>query len=139
MEIAFDPNGYPYDTSTGLLVNLEYDQDGNAYDSVTGQMIDTVLPPDRSTVYKTADTPFSQIIQAISDQLTHAPAIGYYPSNYPSGYPGTYPRSTGVSVGVTGAASGAGAGIGGQVTLSKTTLLIGGVVLFAFLFGRKGK
>jgi hypothetical protein len=137
MEIAFDSNGYPYDTSTNLLVNVEYDVNGNAIDSNTGQIIQTVIMPDNATVYKTgpgSGTNWANLFTVIAQQLTRPPRIpiyqpGYYPSGYPTGYP------TGVG-GTLGASS---SGVGGSLTISPTTLLLIGVVAFAFLFGRKGR
>jgi hypothetical protein len=143
MEVRFDANGYPYDAYTGNLVTLEYDDQGNAIDQNTGQIIDTVVAPDQSTVYKTSQTPFSQILNAVEAQIGGSASIGYYPPGYPGGGYPTGPYGTGArypsgaTVGAGGYISPQGAQATGQVTLSKNTLLIGGLVLFVFLFARK--
>jgi hypothetical protein len=130
MEVAFDANGYPYDTSTYLLVNLEYDANGNAIDMNTGQIVDHVIAPDGSTVYSTATTPIAQIIQNVAAQLGRPPAIGYYPSGQQPYYYRYSPSATGAGAQVSLSPKGAG------INLSPTTLLIIGVVAFAFLFGK---
>src|SRR5215470_1758264 len=52
MEVAFDSNGYAYDTYTGNYVNIAYNPDGSAYDASTNTPIDTIIAPDNTTVYK---------------------------------------------------------------------------------------
>lgn len=132
MEVAFDSNGYPYDTSTGQLVNITYDDQGNAYDATTNTLIDTVIAPDLSTVYKVGSAPgqttWAQVVQNVTAQLLTPPAVGYYPRGY--NYP-TYPTYAKPNPGYT-------TGVGGSISISPTTALLIGIG-FVFFFVGKGK
>lgn len=139
MEVAFDANGYPYDTYTGNYVNIAYDENGNAYDAVTNQTIDSIIPPDRSTVYQspTAST-VQQILQTIRPVITptyQQPYGGQYPPSPP-----TYQQPYGAPYGSTyrgpGVAVTASPSQGVGLNVSPTTLLLIGVVAFAFIFGK---
>jgi len=133
MTVGWDANGYPYDTYTGNLVNLEYDVDGNAIDANTGQTIEHVLAPDNTTVYDTSTTTLSQILQYVGAQLGHAPSVSYYPPNYPSG---GYP-TTRLPGGVSATAALGGSGATGQITISKNTAIIGGMLILIVFLARK--
>src|SRR5215475_11905116 len=142
MDVAYNADGYAYDLDTGNIVNVVYDEQGNAYDAVTNQQIENITAPDNTTTWHVADgasTNWNQIAQQIALQVSRSGTSPYYyPTStyYPSGgtYGGTYRSPTYGGSGVSASLSPAGAGL----NVSPTTLLIIGVVPFAFLFG-KGK
>ena len=145
MQVSFDQNGYAYDTATGDQVTLEYDASGNAIDASTGEIIQSVLMPDNTTTYSTSNSTWSQIGQAVALQFgtqaltptSYMPYGAYQPYGTANPYLGSQYGSSTFRPTIAGQVSSS--GIGGSLNLSPTTLLIGAVVLFAFMSGRKGR
>lgn len=128
MVVAYDANGDPYDVQTNQSVTLVFDGSGNAIDQNTGQVVDSIVMPDQTTVYQSPNaTSWNQIAQQIALQATR-------PAQQPTYNP--YYRSPYITPGATGAISASPSGIGGSLNISPTTLLLIGVVAFAFLFGK---
>jgi hypothetical protein len=138
MQIAFDQNGYAYDTASGLYINVGYDDQGNAYDQDTGERIDDViLDSSGATTYTGGGgVNWNQIIntaaQAYVGGQGAAQSGKYIPqaNQSPYGYQ-TLSNRPGMTPGPGGGAS---------VNISTNTLMliVGGVILF-MLGQKKGR
>jgi len=143
MVVAFDQNGYAYDVSTGLYVNLFYDENGAAYDQATGERIDEVIVDSAgTTVYTSGGVNWNDVIrtaaQAYAAGEGAAQSGRYIPQGQPSPYP--YP-SGGVSGGATITGGITPGGVRGGLNLSTNTLMLiaGGVLLFVLGMQKRGR
>lgn len=137
---AYDENGYLYDTASGNYLSVDYDSAGNAFESYSGEPV--VIVADYTSGNPGYD--HSGIAQTISDTLVGifgGGQRGYYaPSRNQQGQygrDGYYPQQTNSGVRVGGSLTPGGIGAGFQV--SPMILLIGGLVVGAFVFGKKGR
>lgn len=140
MQVAIDSVGNYYDIDTGYIVNVGYDESGNPYDLETNEEIQLVrIDPGNTTsggspIYQDITSATRDVLIAIfgnANQIPPRVPVGTLPPGTPVL---TTPRSMiGVGAGVNASSS----GIGGNLNISTNTLLIGGLIAFAFFFGKR--
>lgn len=142
IQVAYDSAGYSYDINTGFLINIGYDELGNPVDAETGEAIQIVRidPGTPATggnpIYSDITDATRDVLIAIFGNANQIPPSNQIPlSQIPVGAPVlTTPRNMiGVGAGVNANPG----GIGGNLNISTNTLLIGGLIAFAFFFGKR--
>lgn len=142
IQVAIDPNGYTYSVNDGYLINVAYDESGQAFDAETGELLQYVRvdPGNQSSggnpIYSDITDATRDVLIAIFGNANQIPPSNRIPvGQIPPGSPIlTTPRNMiGVGAGVNASSS----GIGGNLNISTNTLLIGGLIAFAFFFGKR--
>jgi len=145
MTVAFDQNGYAYDVSTGLYVNLYYDENGAAYDQATGERIDEVIVDSVGTTVYTSGggINWNDVIrtaaQAYAAGEGAAQSGRYIPvqgSQSPYGY---QTLSGGGGATITGGITPGGVRGGLNISTNTLMLIAGGVLLFILGSQRRGR
>jgi len=146
MTVAFDQNGYAYDVSTGLYVNLEYDANGAAYDQATGERIDEVIVDSVGTTVYTSGggVNWNDVIRTAAQAYAAgegAAQSGHYIPQQPPPYP--YPSGGGGGGPIIPSSPrppGSGINLGVFGNVSPLTVAVGASVILIFLLGQmKGK
>lgn len=138
MRVAYDENGYAYDVESGYYLTLEYDTFGNAYNAETGEKVEYVdLGEGGGTVYVGGGgTNWNQLAQTGAQAAVGifggAGQSGYYIPGQGSSQQGGY-QTPQQGATVTGGVNRG--GVTGGINLSTNTLMIGGLILVAFIFG----